>query len=286
VKPKRAKVTRDTAAVTKAEPAPVAAEPAAAAATTTQASVPKKRGRPSKAELALKAEHPAAGSVGAAATVDIKPEIKPKVAAKPPQSSEKKRRGTKAEATKREPPIASPIAKGAKKHKAAPSPGPGMSSVYPTSSRPSPEVSPLLPVPHQPQHQLSVGRCVWKVQEAHAAWNALVDMYGKPDGPTLDAQGTVLERKESRKSVLDSLVGTMLSQNTTDINSRRAFAALKVNPAVHAHPDPVLSHPDSMCCSPGGGTTAHCVLTPHNKPVPTTPKGPAETLVPNPTPRL
>ena len=32
----------------------------------------------------------------------------------------------------------------------------------------------------------------------------------------------------ARKLVLDALVGTILSQNTTDTNSRRAFAALKL----------------------------------------------------------
>lgn len=41
----------------------------------------------------------------------------------------------------------------------------------------------------------------------------------------------VKEDKESevrvRKTVLDSLVGTILSQNTTDNNSRRAFHSLK-----------------------------------------------------------
>ena len=31
----------------------------------------------------------------------------------------------------------------------------------------------------------------------------------------------------SRKLVLDALVGTILSQNTTDVNSHRAFASLK-----------------------------------------------------------
>lgn len=31
-----------------------------------------------------------------------------------------------------------------------------------------------------------------------------------------------------RKTVLDSLVGTILSQNTTDVNSHRAFKNLKV----------------------------------------------------------
>src|SRR5437868_3800789 len=33
--------------------------------------------------------------------------------------------------------------------------------------------------------------------------------------------------KAERESVLDSLVGTILSQNTSDVNSNRAFAQLK-----------------------------------------------------------
>jgi len=38
---------------------------------------------------------------------------------------------------------------------------------------------------------------------------------------------TVLEQPAARKCVLDSLVGTILSQNTTDSNSHRAFGILK-----------------------------------------------------------
>lgn len=35
------------------------------------------------------------------------------------------------------------------------------------------------------------------------------------------------EHPRDRRAVLDSLIGTLLSQNTTDNNSRRAFASLK-----------------------------------------------------------
>lgn len=64
-------------------------------------------------------------------------------------------------------------------------------------------------------------------QEAQAACMALVEMYGKPTAVKLEAQGTLLERSSTRRTVLDSLVGTILSQNTTDVNSHRAFASLK-----------------------------------------------------------
>jgi endonuclease III len=56
---------------------------------------------------------------------------------------------------------------------------------------------------------------------------ALVEMYGKPTAVKLEAEGTLLERSGTRRTVLDSLVGTILSQNTTDVNSHRAFASLK-----------------------------------------------------------
>ena len=46
-------------------------------------------------------------------------------------------------------------------------------------------------------------------------------------GMQLDKEGTLLEKGSTRESVLDSLVGTILSQNTTDVNSHRAFASLK-----------------------------------------------------------
>jgi len=72
-----------------------------------------------------------------------------------------------------------------------------------------------------------VGAVRTTLQEAQAACKALVDMYGKPTAVKLEAEGTLLERSGTRRTVLDSLVGTILSQNTTDVNSHRAFASLK-----------------------------------------------------------
>ena len=52
--------------------------------------------------------------------------------------------------------------------------------------------------------------------------------------------GVVNRKTRAKRSVLDSLVGTMLSQNTTDLTSARAFAQLKASfptwSAVHAAP--------------------------------------------------
>lgn len=51
------------------------------------------------------------------------------------------------------------------------------------------------------------------------------------DGPSSSSAGSTdvssSGHPRERRTVLDSLVGTMLSQNTTDTNSRRAFASLK-----------------------------------------------------------
>ena len=51
------------------------------------------------------------------------------------------------------------------------------------------------------------------------------------EGPGSKNRSQAAEDKDScgsgERSVLDSLVGTILSQNTTDVNSARAFAALK-----------------------------------------------------------
>jgi len=52
--------------------------------------------------------------------------------------------------------------------------------------------------------------------ECHFATEALRELHGTPD-----------RTKSSASTVLDSLVRTILSQNTTDINSSRAFASLK-----------------------------------------------------------
>ncbi|KAK3263870.1 hypothetical protein CYMTET_27354 [Cymbomonas tetramitiformis] len=64
-------------------------------------------------------------------------------------------------------------------------------------------------------------------QECRAVHRALVELHGAPNRPTLEGPGTFLERTIARKSVLDSLVGTILSQNTTDTNSHRSFACFK-----------------------------------------------------------
>eukprot|EP00241_Pyramimonas_parkeae_P006984 CAMPEP_0114252028 /NCGR_PEP_ID=MMETSP0058-20121206/15603_1 /TAXON_ID=36894 /ORGANISM="Pyramimonas parkeae, CCMP726" /LENGTH=333 /DNA_ID=CAMNT_0001365905 /DNA_START=139 /DNA_END=1140 /DNA_ORIENTATION=+ len=82
-------------------------------------------------------------------------------------------------------------------------------------------------------------------QECIATCAALVSMYGSPSQEKLEAEGTLLEKKNIRKTVLDSLVGTILSQNTTDVNSHRAFKNLKVKfpsweDVLQANPEEVI----------------------------------------------
>ena len=61
--------------------------------------------------------------------------------------------------------------------------------------------------------------------ECFAVTEALATLHGRPSKEKLQCDGTLLERRSP--SVLDSLVRTILSQNTTDILSRRAFESLK-----------------------------------------------------------
>lgn len=58
-------------------------------------------------------------------------------------------------------------------------------------------------------------------EECWAVRDALASLHGEPDKPHGTACGG------DRRSVLDALVGTILSQNTTDLTSARAFAKLK-----------------------------------------------------------
>lgn len=51
--------------------------------------------------------------------------------------------------------------------------------------------------------------------------------YGVPQRIKADAEGAVHFQQEPTNPLMGELVGTILSQNTTDINSSRAFAALK-----------------------------------------------------------
>jgi endonuclease III len=73
---------------------------------------------------------------------------------------------------------------------------------------------------------------------------------------------------EQRPNLLDSLVGTILSQNTTDVNSRRAFKSLKE--ALPTWRDVLDTDPDVMieAIRSGGArrpSTHAGSLTPHHR---------------------
>ncbi|XAR72651.1 Uracil-DNA glycosylase [Bertholletia excelsa] len=89
------------------------------------------------------------------------------------------------------------------------------------------EKTPGEPYPHHPRPTL---------EECRAVRDDLLGLHGFPEEfekyrlqrshppPNLGSDG---EPSGPNESVLDGLVSTILSQNTTDVNSRRAFASLK-----------------------------------------------------------
>ena len=77
-----------------------------------------------------------------------------------------------------------------------------------------------LPVPSAPRETRPTPA------ECHAAVAALAALHGLPEQKDSAAASATAE-DHAQQSVLDALVRTILSQNTTDHNSRRAFASLK-----------------------------------------------------------
>ncbi|MFQ3596714.1 MAG: endonuclease III [Chloroherpetonaceae bacterium] len=63
--------------------------------------------------------------------------------------------------------------------------------------------------------KLTFGELVWQLEK----------LYGVPTRTKRDAEGAV----HFQSDLLDELIGTILSQNTTDKNSSRAFASLKAS---------------------------------------------------------
>ncbi|CAK9206393.1 unnamed protein product [Sphagnum troendelagicum] len=73
----------------------------------------------------------------------------------------------------------------------------------------------------------SVEEC-WEVRNRLHSLHGLGGEYVRPRScPTIDPIAMRDPEEVKRHTVLDSLIGTILSQNTTDNNSRRAFASLK-----------------------------------------------------------
>merc|ERR1719261_1343122 len=66
-------------------------------------------------------------------------------------------------------------------------------------------------------------------EECRSVTRALVNMHGDPQDVELIHGEDRLQVEVERISVLDSLVGTILSQNTTDKTSHKAYASLKLN---------------------------------------------------------
>lgn len=66
-------------------------------------------------------------------------------------------------------------------------------------------------------------------EECRSVTRALVDTHGDPQDVELIHGEDRLQVEVERVSVLDSLVGTILSQNTTDKTSHKAYASLKLN---------------------------------------------------------
>ncbi|MCO5552718.1 hypothetical protein L7F22_006235 [Adiantum nelumboides] len=102
---------------------------------------------------------------------------------------------------------------------------------YPSFPRPLPEdcseVCHRLSLLHGPLEDYAKHKAV-RISNDEVLQMEYYKEQGSKDGPKPPlSAGLQSLSPRMRRTVLDSLVGTMLSQNTTDTNSRRAFASLK-----------------------------------------------------------